>query len=138
MSDAPINMKKLSRKGAPPTDGAPGMEPETTATTPPPKVTKANILTVAAEHPPAPPHTRTDGRTLRSTGRTVPLNTKITRKLDTQMRGLAEARGEMICVVLERAVEALDRLHTVSKERGMEPLELLDGLLSDRRRRPKS
>jgi len=56
-----------------------------------------------------PPRRRRDGRTMRRTGRTVQLNTRITPETDDLIRDMAERDGLLIAEVIERALEAYER-----------------------------
>ena len=89
----------------------------------------ARAITRRQQRPDEAPYERIHGRTLRATGRVVPLTTKVSRECDAQLRQLAQDRGVLMCEILEEGVQAVRLLHEAAGERGIPPLELLHGLL---------
>lgn len=83
-----------------------------------PEVTGEGAAPLVADAPPAAPalppqaETRTivDGRTLRRSGRTVQLGTRVTEQFAIDLRADAAASNLLIVEVLEEAVEARRRL----------------------------
>jgi hypothetical protein len=51
---------------------------------------------------------RIDGRSLKKTGRTVQLSTKVSSEFDEKLRHIAQRDGLMMVEVLERALEAYE------------------------------
>jgi len=65
-----------------------------------------------APQPAAVPHEeyhRIDGRSLRRTGRTVQLATKVSVEFDSKLRHIAQRDGLLLVEVLERALEAYEK-----------------------------
>lgn len=60
--------------------------------------------------PVIPPQPRIDGRTLRRSGRTVQFATRVSPEFDDRVRQLAMRDGLLLVEVLERALEAYERL----------------------------
>ena len=60
--------------------------------------------------PPPPPHqqVRIDGRSLRKTGRTLQLATRVSWEFDEKLRYIAQRDGLKLVEVLERALEAYE------------------------------
>ena len=52
---------------------------------------------------------RIDGRSLRRTGRTVQLATKVSVEFDSKLRHIAQRDGLLLVEVLERALEAYEK-----------------------------
>jgi hypothetical protein len=52
---------------------------------------------------------KVDGRTLRATGRTQQLATRVTPEFHDKLKAIAERDGLMLVEVLERAVEAYEQ-----------------------------
>jgi hypothetical protein len=102
---------------AAPSPAAPA--PVAATITPPP------LQPVPEAPPPARPRTIVDGRTLRKTGRTVQLGTRVTEQFAIDLRSDAEADGLMIVEVLEEAVAARRRLRTLAR-----PGESLDDVIN--------
>jgi hypothetical protein len=69
---------------------------------------------IAAEVPlsaalPHEEYRRIDGRSLRRTGRTVQLATKVSVEFDIKLRHIAQRDGLLLVEVLERALEAYEK-----------------------------
>ncbi len=75
----------------------------------PPSPDKAGNNLDEPEHAPAPP---VDGRTLRKTGRTVQLGTKVTPELKRKIKQIAANDGLKIVELLEKAVEAYEEKYS--------------------------
>jgi hypothetical protein len=128
-----IKASRRKRLGAPPADANPAIAPE-----PPRASTGARVITRRQQRPDEAPYERVDGRTLRATGRIVPLTTKVSRACDALLRQLAQDRGVLMCEILEEGVQAVRLLHEAAGERGIPPLELLHGLLKGGKRTGRS
>ena len=121
--------------GSPPTDAMPEITgaatQDTSPVTPPPAApTPAASASVVASLPPQPPTparppTVVDGPTLRKTGRTVQLGTRVTEQFAIDLRTDAEADRLMIVEVLEEAVSARRRLRALAR-----PGESLDAVIN--------
>jgi hypothetical protein len=113
--------------GTPPRDALPEITGEPAQDTPPaapPSAAPAPVAATIAPSPPQPvpeppppahPRTIVDGRTLRKTGRTVQLGTRVTEQFAIDLRTDAEADGLMIVEVLEEAVAARRRLRALAR-----------------------
>ena len=113
--------------GIPPRDALPEITGEPAQDTPPaapPSAAPAPVAATIAPSPPQPvpeppppayPRTIVDGRTLRKTGRTVQLGTRVTEQFAIDLRTDAEADGLMIVEVLEEAVAARRRLRALAR-----------------------
>ena len=122
--------------GTPPRDALPEITGEPAQDTPPaapPSAAPAPVAATIAPSPPQPvpeppppayPRTIVDGRTLRKTGRTVQLGTRVTEQFAIDLRTDAEADGLMIVEVLEEAVAARRRLRALAR-----PGESLDDVV---------
>lgn len=86
---------------------------------PPPSEDEASTTlqepeTAPAPTPPAPSGTakkKTDGRTLRKTGRTVQFATRVSEDFDRRFRHVAERDRLMFARLLELALEAYEKKH---------------------------
>ena len=74
----------------------------------PPPVEEASQNLQAPEIVEASPR-RIDGRSLRKTGRTLQLATRVSWEFDTKLRQIAQRDGLKLVEVLERALEAYER-----------------------------
>jgi hypothetical protein len=130
-------MKKLqARLPELPTTGAPAIEAAEAAAAakkPPAVIVTSEVVERAQIE-----HKRKDGRSLRASGRNVSFGTKVSPAFDTAIRDYAQEHGQMICVVLEDGLSALQKLSEAAKERGMQSLELLDRLLANSKKRAVS
>jgi hypothetical protein len=123
--------------GTPPRDAMPEITGEPAQYTPPatsPPAAPASAIATIVPTPPqpvpeAPPPTRprtiVDGRTLRKTGRTVQLGTRVTEQFAIDLRTDAEADGLMIVEILEEAVAVRRRLRALAR-----PGESLDDIIN--------
>ena len=126
--------------GSPPRDAIPEITGEaaqdTSPVTPPPAVPASVVASLPPQPPtparsapeappPARPRTVVDGRTLRKTGRTVQLGTRVTEQFAIDLRTDAEADGLMIVELLEEAVSARRRLRALAR-----PGESLDDVIN--------
>ncbi len=107
----------------PPAAPLPAVPASVAASLPPQPPTPARSAPEAP--PPARPRTVVDGRTLRKTGRTVQLGTRVTEQFAIDLRTDAEADGLMIVEVLEEAVSARRRLRALAR-----PGESLDDVIN--------
>jgi hypothetical protein len=113
--------------GTPPRDAMPEITGEPAQYTPPatsPPATPASAIATIVPPPPQPvpeapqptrPRTIVDGRTLRKTGRTVQLGTRVTEHFAIDLRTDAEADGLMIVEILEEAVAVRRRLRALAR-----------------------
>jgi hypothetical protein len=120
------NLKRHKTLGAPPPpeEASPNLSAPETAPAPPSTPTvisvvpeaKPKIRPVSKESPaPAPAagqgRGRRDGRSLRKTGRTLQLATRVSPEFDARLRDIAERQGMLIVEVLEQALDAYEASH---------------------------
>jgi hypothetical protein len=84
-------------------------EPPAAAPLPAAPLASAPARLQEAMVPQAPPHRRRlDGRSLRKTGRTLQLATRVSWEFDEKLRRIAQRDGLKLVEVLERALEAYE------------------------------
>ena len=111
---ADLSKLKRGTLGAPPPmdEASPNLQAPEVAPSPVPSPASA-----APEPEPAPaphiepPRPRRDGRSARRTHRTLPFATRVSPEFDNRVRDIAERDNLMLVEVLERAVDAYERLH---------------------------
>jgi hypothetical protein len=115
------DLRKLKRRntlGAPPPleEASHNLKaPEVAPATPPPRATGQHVAThqiLPSEHsflPTLRDTARLDGRTLRKTGRTLQLATKVSWEFDDKLRRIAQRDRKMLVEVLELALDAYEK-----------------------------
>lgn len=85
----------------------------------PPSSDEASQNLAAPEVAPAAPRVeeprRRDGRSARKTHRTIPFATRVSPDFDDRLRDIAERDGLLLVEVLERALDAYEAAHAVSR-----------------------
>lgn len=93
-----LNTAKLRRRlPEPPADGNPAMDLAPSIPTVPLGPVSSGELVL-------------DGRSLRATGRTSQLNLKVSPEVKARFLALAQARGQLLAVLFENAIKALENL----------------------------
>jgi hypothetical protein len=107
------DVSKLKRRTLgvppPPTEASTNLQQPEVALAPPPSPA---LAAPAAPKPPleAVGYHRRDGRSLRRSNRVVQFATRVTPEFDQRIRTIAEREGLLIVEVLERALDAYERL----------------------------
>lgn len=112
-------MPELVGEGAPPAAEQPAAAVPALDVVPPKPSSPPTEVTTAAE-----PRVIVDGRTLRKSGRTVQLGTRVTEQFAVDLRADAAASNLLIVEILEEAVAARRRLLALAK-----PGETLDQIV---------
>jgi hypothetical protein len=114
------NIRRQKTLGAPPAldEASDNLTAPETAPAPPPappaapeaksKVRAASRPSFAAEPPAGQGRAHRDGRSLRKTGRTLQLATRVSPEFDARLRAIAEDQGMLIVEVLEQALDAYE------------------------------
>lgn len=121
------DLRKLKRRntlGAPPPleDASQNLKaPEVAPATPPhpadAKHVAASVIPTPGQPilPPMGDSVRVDGRTLRKTGRTLQLATKVSWEFDDKLRRIAQRDRKMLVEVLELALDAYEKVRDSEK-----------------------
>ena len=100
------NLTKLKRRS---TLGAPPSLEEASQNLKAPEIAPVNTQPEQADGPRAASYQgRLDGRTLRKTGRTLQLATRVSFEFDDRLRRIAQRDGLKLVEVLERGLEAYE------------------------------